>query len=451
MPNAAKIVAEAWRNLTPQERAVWEEKARIDRQRFEIEKSMYTGPWKVEAPLKWSKDPSAPKKPSSAYLSFANSKRALVKKMKPNVSNAEISKTLSDMWKSAPPDVKQPYIQKEARLREQYKIDIANWRAKMESEKDVQRKEREDLALKKTLELEHYMRAQQQVESAETSGSTSQHEGGLVDTNPDSTMNVESLLRHASAVALRSSPNREKQYHPEVDGDGDVANFPCGSSTSSTATYPPGGRELSSLTRKRVGLSSQRAALLDNFPHRPLRRLKHEHTLGVNPAQVMFSSFSSSDMALLQEVAESHREAVTSGGTTNTNRSGLAQKVFAGDGEEGIKMPPAQLPGNPPNADLTASQVRLREILNDLYGKDVNAWPAGASIEFPATGLNPSASAGVSAIGEATRGTLSTSSSAELLAELESAFLDDSLSDDAGVMGTEPLLDLEDEAEFFDY
>ena len=46
---------------------------------------------------------------------------------------------------------------------------------------------------------------------------------------------------------------------------------------------------------------------------------------------------------------------------------------------------------------------------------------------------------------------LSTSSSAELLAELESAFLDDSLSDDAGVMGTEPLLDLEDEAEFFDY
>jgi len=138
MVNVAKAVSETWKNLDPSERRVWEEKARLDKERYEREKLSYKGPWKVKAPPRksWSKDPSAPKKPMSAYLSFSNSKRIMVKQMYPNASNAQVSKILSVMWRDAPASVKQGFIDQEAQLREEYKTEVAAWRSRKTDERD---------------------------------------------------------------------------------------------------------------------------------------------------------------------------------------------------------------------------------------------------------------------------------------------------------------------------
>jgi HMG (high mobility group) box len=58
----SKKSAELWKNLSREERAVWEEKAAEDKARYNTEKVQYTGPWQVPWKRR-KKDPSAPKRP----------------------------------------------------------------------------------------------------------------------------------------------------------------------------------------------------------------------------------------------------------------------------------------------------------------------------------------------------------------------------------------------------
>eukprot|EP00978_Attheya_sp_CCMP212_P049377 scaffold657049_cov142-Attheya_sp.AAC.1 len=58
----AKLVSIEWKGLNKEERARWEEMARLDKERFEREKLTYSGPWKV--PIR-KKDASTPKRPMS--------------------------------------------------------------------------------------------------------------------------------------------------------------------------------------------------------------------------------------------------------------------------------------------------------------------------------------------------------------------------------------------------
>lgn len=144
MVNVAKVVSESWRNLPPTERKVWEEKARLDKERYELEKSRYKGPWKVRAPPKartstttttasssssstttTRQQGAPPKKPLSAYLSFSNKNRLLVRQKYPNASNGQISRILASMWREAPEAVKAPFLEEETRLRQEYKDLIA--------------------------------------------------------------------------------------------------------------------------------------------------------------------------------------------------------------------------------------------------------------------------------------------------------------------------------------
>eukprot|EP00568_Trieres_chinensis_P020060 CAMPEP_0183329062 /NCGR_PEP_ID=MMETSP0160_2-20130417/84599_1 /TAXON_ID=2839 ORGANISM="Odontella Sinensis, Strain Grunow 1884" /NCGR_SAMPLE_ID=MMETSP0160_2 /ASSEMBLY_ACC=CAM_ASM_000250 /LENGTH=513 /DNA_ID=CAMNT_0025497239 /DNA_START=75 /DNA_END=1617 /DNA_ORIENTATION=- len=205
-PEVAKLVSEEWHNLSTEERSTYEEMARRDKQRFEIEKSMYTGPWKIPVKSRTKKDPDAPKRPMSSFLSFSNAKRAQLKsehpgmtnieaskilaKMwkeasdeekreyiereaelkapkrpmssflsfsnakraqlkseHPGMTNIEASKILAKMWKEASDEEKREYIEREAELREIYKVEIAKWREQKKQDDDKRRKEREQLAL----------------------------------------------------------------------------------------------------------------------------------------------------------------------------------------------------------------------------------------------------------------------------------------------------------------
>jgi hypothetical protein len=142
--NVAKLVSEAWKDLTPAERAPFDELARKDKARFEIEKRMYSGPWKVSAEK--IRDPEAPKRPCSAFLSFCNHMRDNVKKRFPTASGAEILRELARIWKNSPE--REVFIQRELASREHYKVVIAEWRANQRKPDADARQQREDIALK---------------------------------------------------------------------------------------------------------------------------------------------------------------------------------------------------------------------------------------------------------------------------------------------------------------
>jgi hypothetical protein len=124
----AKLVSEAWKNLSPKERGVYEEMSRLDKERYDIEKETYTGPWKILKQRKRLKDPDAPKRPMSAFLMYSNGKRAAVKREKPSLSNADISRLLAERWRSAPAEERKIFIDLELKQRQKYKDKLVKWR-----------------------------------------------------------------------------------------------------------------------------------------------------------------------------------------------------------------------------------------------------------------------------------------------------------------------------------
>lgn len=133
--------------MGPEEKESWEKKARKDKARYEVEKAMYKGPWKVPANKRTPKDPTAPKRPMSAFLAFSNKRRAGLKREHPDATNADLSKMLSKTWREAPDELRKKYMEEEAELRAHYKVEMAKWRKKVADEKKHERTEREAIAM----------------------------------------------------------------------------------------------------------------------------------------------------------------------------------------------------------------------------------------------------------------------------------------------------------------
>lgn len=170
----AKMVSQAWKALPEDEREKWEVMARQDKARYEMEKSMYTGPWKVPATKRVSKDPKAPKRPMSAFLSFSNSKRAYVKNLHKNAKNADVSRILAQMWKDADAEEKKTFVDEEFALRQRYKIAMSEWKRQSEEEIESKRKEREDEAMKAVREGKLPIRNEDQHSKNSGTGSTAE-------------------------------------------------------------------------------------------------------------------------------------------------------------------------------------------------------------------------------------------------------------------------------------
>ncbi len=134
----SKKSSEKWKKLTPEEKAVWEEKARLDKERYNLEKERYTGPWQV--PYKRAKkDPTAPKRPMSAFLYYSQVKRSSIKEKYKGMKNTEISRVLGQMWKNASQEERAPFISREKEERDKYKVKMAKWRKEDADRKEAQR------------------------------------------------------------------------------------------------------------------------------------------------------------------------------------------------------------------------------------------------------------------------------------------------------------------------
>mmetsp|Transcript_17590 Transcript_17590/g.19909 ORF Transcript_17590/g.19909 Transcript_17590/m.19909 type:complete len:406 (-) Transcript_17590:57-1274(-) len=144
--DVAKLVSKAWKALPEEEREQWDEIARQDKARYEIEKLTYTGPWKVpiyaarpqQLPpqtkhyknnnkKRHNQQRRPPKRPLSAFLLFSNATRSDVKHKYPDVANADIPTILAQMWKDADPYEKQLFVDEQFRLEQQYHQTMLEW------------------------------------------------------------------------------------------------------------------------------------------------------------------------------------------------------------------------------------------------------------------------------------------------------------------------------------
>ena len=121
----SKYMAEKWRALGEEDRAKWDEMARKDRKRYEEEVALFPGqiPRPKQRP---KKDPNAPKRPMSSFLAFSQKYRGTVRQNDPTVSQKDVSKRLSEMWKDCPEDEKKEFTEQEVKAREIYKGKVLN-------------------------------------------------------------------------------------------------------------------------------------------------------------------------------------------------------------------------------------------------------------------------------------------------------------------------------------
>lgn len=126
----SKMCSEKWKSMSPEEKAKFEEMAKIDKLRYDQEMKSYVPPAGAKKGKKKKKDPNAPKRPPSAFLIFTSEHREKIKEHNPGISNPDIAKKFGEMWKKMSTTDKAPYKAKYAELKEKYKMEVAAYRAK---------------------------------------------------------------------------------------------------------------------------------------------------------------------------------------------------------------------------------------------------------------------------------------------------------------------------------
>ncbi|XP_018620092.2 high mobility group protein B1-like [Scleropages formosus] len=120
--------SERWKIISAKEKAKFEELAKQDKVRYDREMKNYVPPKGKKK--KRTKDPSAPKRPPSAFFIFCADHRPKIKSENPGLSIGNIAKKLVEMWNNTSAEDKQPYEEKAARMKEKYDKDIVAYHGK---------------------------------------------------------------------------------------------------------------------------------------------------------------------------------------------------------------------------------------------------------------------------------------------------------------------------------
>jgi len=127
----AKESGRRWAQLSPDEKANFENQSRDQKAEYDEAMSNYTpgamyqnqnGPAR---PAKKVKDKNAPKAPLSAYFLFGNAERDRVREEHPEMSMPEIAKQLGKEWANLSMEEKQPYMDKADADKRRYDSEMA--------------------------------------------------------------------------------------------------------------------------------------------------------------------------------------------------------------------------------------------------------------------------------------------------------------------------------------
>ena len=121
----AKVIGKRWQDLSTEDMAEYQKKAEASTVQYrkaltewqanQTTSGLDTTPRNTITPQKTNRQKhNTPKRPQSAFLAYANSRRGKVKAQNPHVNNSELSQMLSVMWKNAPDNIKQEYRGDEA-------------------------------------------------------------------------------------------------------------------------------------------------------------------------------------------------------------------------------------------------------------------------------------------------------------------------------------------------
>ncbi|CAL8334616.1 unnamed protein product [Boreogadus saida] len=124
----SKKCSERWKTMSPKEKGKFEDRAKLDKVRYEKEMRTYIPPKGQKK--KRFKDPNAPKRPPSAFFLFCADFRQKVKTDTPGLSIGDTAKKLGEMWNNSSPEDKQPYEKKASKLKEKYDKDMVAYRTK---------------------------------------------------------------------------------------------------------------------------------------------------------------------------------------------------------------------------------------------------------------------------------------------------------------------------------
>ncbi len=118
----SKYTSAMYKLLSAGEKAEWEEKARVDKERFDYEMRNYDPPpgydaqgRKIEEKLpivrkkKKSKDPNAPKRARGSFVLFTNDIRPKIMKEFPETKFTELGTIMGERWRALDPKEKQKY------------------------------------------------------------------------------------------------------------------------------------------------------------------------------------------------------------------------------------------------------------------------------------------------------------------------------------------------------
>jgi len=142
-----KLVGVAWKELSDDKKAKWEEKAKQDKLRYKNEMDEYSAPSddddgdnddsddsdggkaknKPKAKAKAKKDPNAPKQPMNAYMLYSNSIRAKIREENPGMSLGDVAKEIGSRYKTISADEKAKWQGKADAAKEVYKNEMAKY------------------------------------------------------------------------------------------------------------------------------------------------------------------------------------------------------------------------------------------------------------------------------------------------------------------------------------
>lgn len=129
-PEIMTLLAEAWKNLSEEEKQPYNEKAAEDKERYDEE-------------VKEEKKNDPPTKPKTAYFIFSGEHREEVKAENPSLSLTDISKVLGEKWKALTDDEKAEYTKKAEKEKEEYNRKLSEWEAE---HPDIVKANKEDAA-----------------------------------------------------------------------------------------------------------------------------------------------------------------------------------------------------------------------------------------------------------------------------------------------------------------
>lgn len=136
----AKYTSHMYKNLTPEEKAVWEARSQQDKARYDAEIGTYVPPPGHDArgvliedmrPRKRNKrqpkDPAAPKRASGAYVFFTNEMRPKVLAEFPGIKFVELGKVMGERWRALTPDEKKRFEDMAAEDKVRFQVEMQQY------------------------------------------------------------------------------------------------------------------------------------------------------------------------------------------------------------------------------------------------------------------------------------------------------------------------------------